>query len=246
MSARRFFVEGTRACSDAVTFEGSDAHKIARVLRLRSGDIIEVIDSTGTAFSAAIESITPQVVAVLNGVLASDTLQSSMRVSIAQGIPKSAKMDFVVEKLVELGAAAILPFESERSVVTGSGSSKIERWRRLAKSAAQQCGRTDVPAISDPVPIAELIARFAHYDRVLFAWELSAQVAMHDALPNALASAQNVLAVIGPEGGFSHAEAQAACDAGAVLISLGRRILRTETAGMALLSVIQYLAEGGL
>src|SRR5581483_3868754 len=195
---------------------GSDAHKIVTVLRLRDGDEIEIIDSAAQRFVAAV---------AVDGRNVSATLRerkqprdsSALHVTVAQGVPKGQKMDFVVEKLTELGASQILPLQSERTVVTDVSPNKIERWRRLAKTAAQQCGRDDVPRIADPVQFADLCATFSNYDVVLFPWELADRTPLRDRLPELLQDVRRVLVVIGPEGGFSHAEADAAQNAGAQL-----------------------------
>ena len=149
-------------------------------------------------------------------------------------------MDFVVEKLTELGVAQIIPLRSERTIAD-AGPGKIERWRRLAKTAAQQSGRTTVPQIAQPQNFAELIASFPAYDRILLPWESAEPALLRDRLPRLLEGTRRVLIVIGPEGGFSGSEADAAADAGAELLSLGRRILRTETAAMVVMSIINYL-----
>ncbi len=164
------------------------------------------------------------------------------RIDVAQAIPKGQKMDFVVEKLTELGTAQILPVYSERTVIEEIGSGKLERWRRLAKTAAQQCGRSTIPAICDPQPLASLIGAFASYDVVLFPWELADAAPLRETLPGLLQTARSILVVIGPEGGFSTDEAAAARDAGAHLLSLGSRILRTETAALVVMALLNYLS----
>jgi 16S rRNA (uracil1498-N3)-methyltransferase len=221
---------------------GSDAHKIVTVLRLRDGDEIEIIDSAAQRFIAAVAVDGRNVTATLR-----ERKQSrdscAPHVTVAQGVPKGQKMDFVVEKLTELGASQILPLQSERTVVTDVSPNKIERWRRLAKTAAQQCGRDDVPRIADPMQFADLCATFSNYDVVLFPWELADRTPLRDRLPELMQDAPRVLVVIGPEGGFSHAEADAAKNAGAQLVSLGSRILRTETAALVVLALLNYVTE---
>lgn len=240
--ADRFFVEGRHEAGDAVTLDGSDAHKIVTVLRKHDGDEIEVIDSAAQRFSANIAIDGRTVRATLNE-LKADAESSLPEITVAQGVPKGQKMDFVVEKLTELGAARIIPLQSERTVVSDVSPNKIERWRRLAKTAAQQCGRARIPQVADPQIFQQLCDSFAAYDVVLFPWELAARTKLRDALPSLVATAKSILIVVGPEGGFSHAEADAAQRAGAQLISLGSRILRTETAALALVAVLAYVTE---
>ncbi|HEY1978229.1 MAG TPA: 16S rRNA (uracil(1498)-N(3))-methyltransferase [Candidatus Baltobacteraceae bacterium] len=240
MPARRFFVEGVRAIGERVAIEGADARKIVAVLRLSDGDAIELVDSAGTRFDARVHVDGNAVFASLLAAHANET-PASRSIDVAQAIPKGQKMDFVVEKATELGARAILPFTSERSVAHASGTAKIDRWRRLARTAAQQCGRSFVPEIAGVGSYDELLARFAEYDAVLFPWEVAPAQPLRETLPPLLAGASRVLVVIGPEGGFSHAEADMAADRGAHLLWLGPRILRTETAAMVLLAILEYL-----
>jgi 16S rRNA (uracil1498-N3)-methyltransferase len=238
--ARRFFVEGIGAVGSAVEIRGSDAAKIVRVLRLRAGETIEIVDSSGTLFAATITLAGPVVNATLAAVVAVEpSNEPELRIDVAQALPKARKMEFVVEKATELGAAVILPFRSERTIPADAGDAKLERWRRLAKTAAQQCGRLTIPEVAPVVPSFDaLLARFGEYDAILFAWELAPHEALRERLPQLLRDARRLLIVVGPEGGFTHAEADAANACGATPIWLGRRILRTETAAMALLAIV--------
>lgn len=237
MPARRFFVEGVQREGARVPIGDSDARKIVRVLRLRDGDRIEVVDSSGALYVARAAIHGDAVAAVLEASIPS-AAPPALRVDVAQALPKAAKMDFVVEKCTELGAAAILPFCSERSVARETRPAKLDRWNRLARSAAAQCGRRDVPPVAPPRSFEALLAAFAEYDAVLFPWELAPQVPVRASLPPLLLDARRVLVAIGPEGGFAHAEAEAAGARGAHLIWLGPRILRTETAALVALTLI--------
>ncbi len=239
----RFFVEGVHAVGDRVTFAADDARKIATVLRGRSGERVHVVDSSGSAFAASIDVAGTTVHASLDERIERGSREATLRMTIAQGIPKGQKMDLIVEKATELGAAAIVPLRSERVVGERTGDAKRERWERLAKTAAQQCGRTSVPVVE---PIAEwdaLLARFGDFDRVYLPWELADARPLREVF-EADASA-NVLVLIGPEGGFSAAEVARAEAAGAQIISLGTRILRTETVALVVLAALLY-ARGEL
>lgn len=238
MSAKRFFVDGAHAAGDVVGLPERDARKIVRVLRLGAGDAIEAIDAAGRSFEARLEVEGERVRAALISERP-PAGHPRLRVDLAQAVPKGAKMDFVIEKATELGAAAILPFSSERTVAHGVGEAKIERWRRLARSAAQQCERREVPEIEEPIPFEALLQRFQRYDAVLFAWEGAARTPAVRRLPELLAPAKTALAVVGPEGGFTPQEAQAAAAHGAHALWLGPRILRTETAGLVLLALAE-------
>lgn len=212
------------------------------MLRKRDGDDIVVIDSAAQRFTAGI-SIDGRCVRASLRERTATAAADAPQIDVAQGVPKGQKMDFVVEKLTELGAARIVPLQSERTVVTDVGANKIERWRRLAKTAAQQCGRDTIAQITEPARFVDVCASFSQYDLVLFPWELADRAPLRDMLPALTAGARRILVVIGPEGGFSHAEADAAQAAGAHLISLGSRIVRTETAALVVLSVLNYVTE---
>jgi 16S rRNA (uracil1498-N3)-methyltransferase len=241
LSARRFFVEGTRSAGETVALGPRDAHKLANVLRLRDGDAIEVLDAAGHAFDARVRSVASGAHAELIAQRAAAP-ELTLRVEIAQGIPKGAKMDFVIEKATELGAAAILPFYSERGIVRDLGASKLERWQRLAQTAAAQCDRRDVPPIAEPQSFEALLGLFSSYDLVLMPWERAGGAPLRAVLPGLLEGVRSVMVLIGPEGGFSPNEVARAADLGAHPISLGERILRSETAALAVLAVLTYLA----
>jgi 16S rRNA (uracil1498-N3)-methyltransferase len=238
MSARRFFVEGVHRPGETVRIDGADAHHLVHVLRLRPGDRFEIVDSAAHAFEAELVDANP-VAARLRSQFAERSARK-VRVDVAQALPKAQKMDYVVEKATELGAGAVLPFISERSVARSAGAAKIERWRRIARSASEQSGRRDAPAVTAPLDFDELLARFCAYDLVLFAWESADSEPLRARLRDVLANVTNALVIVGPEGGFSHAEADAARAAGAELVSLGPNILRTETAALVLMAILNY------
>ena len=243
-SATRFFSAGLLATGEVIELAGEDARKLLVVLRRVAGDEVEIVDSGGRSFGGVLEVEGARVRARLVEELGAPRAPS-LSISLAQGVPKAAKMDYVVEKATELGIARILPFSSERTVGGGTRDGKVERWRRLAKSAAQQCGRRDVPEVEGPRSFAELLERFAAYDLALVPWEVAETVPLRERLPSLLENVCTVLVAIGPEGGLSHEEALAAQAAGAHLISLGSRILRTETAGLVACSALLY-ASGDL
>jgi 16S rRNA (uracil1498-N3)-methyltransferase len=239
MPARRFFVRDVHQVGEVVAIEGSDARKIARVLRLKSGDEIELVDSAGALFAAALEMRADYVAARLVELRVQSDAKTAT-IDVAQSIPKGRKMEYVVEKLSELGARALIPVQSERTIVQGAGSAKIERWRRIARSSAQQSGRRDVMIVADTVAFDALCERMCEYDVTLLLWEIAAVEPLRERLPGLLANARTILIVVGPEGGFSHIEAEAAQAAGACTVSLGSHILRTETAGLVAVAIVMY------
>jgi 16S rRNA (uracil1498-N3)-methyltransferase len=242
MPARRFFVRDRHVLGDVVAIQGSDAHKIAHVLRLNAGDAIEVIDSAGQLFRATLEREVAGVGARLDALLEVPD-DAALRIDVAQGIPKGAKMDYVVEKLGELGVQTLLPLRSERTIASDVSAAKLARWRRLAHGASAQSGRRDILAVTDPIGWEELLARIPRYDAVLLPWEAAPREPLRERLPGLLARARRILLAIGPEGGFSHTEAEAAVAAGAESVSLGSTILRTETAALVAVAMVRYQCD---
>lgn len=241
----RFFVEGVHAVGDRIGFAPDDARKLTTVLRKRSGDRVQVVDSGGAAYAATLAVDGRAVAATLDERLDRGDVETALRVTLAQAVPKGQKMDLVVEKATELGAHAIVPVRSARVVGHETSPAKVERWRRIARSAAQQSGRVRVPEVADVHDWDALLATFADYDRVYVPWELAEPAPLRAVFERDVPDASSVLLVIGPEGGFAADEVDRARNAGASAISLGRRILRTETAALVVLSAMLY-ARGDL
>ncbi len=238
ISRDRFFVEGAYDQGARVALGAGDAHKVAHVLRKHTGERIVVVDSAGSVFAAVVDSDDGAFVRLHERV--DRPSEPSVEVTLAQAIPKGQKMDYVVEKTTELGVAAIVPLRTRRVVGSQTGPGKLERWRRIARSAAAQSGRTRVPPIAEIARWDELLPTFGRYDAVLLPWETVEPVALRSRLGPLVRDAERILVIVGPEGGFAHDEAQAAIDAGATPIALGPRILRTETAGLIALTAVLY------
>ncbi len=234
-------MEGSHEPGDVVTFSPGDARQVVVVLRKKSGDFVQVVDSTADTFRAVLNVAPHTVSAQLLETICEPVAEAGVQVTVAQGIPKGPKMDFVIEKCTELGVNSVIPFYSERSIVSEVGKAKEERWRRIARSAARQCGRRDIPTIIPPLRWKVLIDSFARYDATLLPWELAPRVPLAAQLPRILQDVCTLLIVVGPEGGFSHDEVAQAQRHGAQAISLGARILRTETAALAVCAVVNYL-----
>ena len=203
---------------------------------MRAGDGMVVVDSAAHVYAASLMFDGTRAAARLDELLP-PAAESRLQITLAQAMPKGQKLDFVVEKATELGVARLVPLHTSRTI-GGASEHKLERWRKLARSAAQQCGRSSVPEIETPQDFAAFVARIPEFDAAIFAWELAARP-LREAL-HGLSKATNVVAIVGPEGGFSHAEAEAAIEAGAQAVSLGSRILRTETAPLVLLTALLY------
>jgi 16S rRNA (uracil1498-N3)-methyltransferase len=230
----RFFVSKDQPS----VITGSDAHQIRNVLRLKVGDKLELLDGTGSVYTAEIETIEKNKVSC--NVLDSrkQTAESKTQVTLAQCLPKAKKMDLIIQKCTELGVAKIIPTLSERAIAKGE---KLPRWQKIAKEAAEQSGRASIPEISPLTKFEDVLKLKDQYDLALIPWELEKETTLKKVLsthrPN------HLLIVIGPEGGFSQKEIEQAQQAGCQPISLGRNILRTETAGLAVMAMIMYELE---
>ncbi|WP_068784906.1 16S rRNA (uracil(1498)-N(3))-methyltransferase [Paenibacillus phocaensis] len=245
---QRYFVEPAQFRGQDVTIAGEDARHIGRVMRAKPGDKLIVSDGVSREVLAEITSIEPQQVtaAILEELAGSG--EPWLQVTVAQSLPKGDKMETVIQKCTEIGAASFLPFLSERTVVqydSKKEEKRLARWQKIAKEAAEQAHRSRVPAVESPVKWEKLLAALPDYDLICLCYEKEEGQQLRDVLkPFAAAlapdAAVKVAVIVGPEGGFTEAEVQEAEAAGAVSVGLGRRILRTETAAMAALTCIMY------
>jgi len=222
---------------------GSDIHQIKDVLRLKVGNEIELLDGSGKVYLAKIKSITNEKIITEIISTSQNTGENKIKVTLAQCLPKAKKMDLIIQKCTELGVHRIIPVLSERSIAKGE---KLERWKKIAKEAAEQSGRSTMPEISNLTNFEDLLKLRKDYDLALIPWELEKEKSLKSLLttqppcPELCRGANNLLIIIGPEGGFSAAEINLAKESGFTPVSLGKRILRTETAGMAILAMLSY------
>ncbi len=239
---RRLFVppgQLAAAREGVLSLTAEQARYLGLVLRLRDGDLVEVFDGRGTRLAARLSPLGGEL-ALRLGEPARDE-EATGSIVLAQALSKGEKLDWVVQKATELGVSRIVPFAAERSVVKLSaerGAARVERLRRIAQEAARQCGRGDVPQVDAPAPWDDLLA-LPDQDPALRAVLLDADPGLPPL--GQLDAGPRVLLVVGPEGGFSPGERQGAAAAGFVAASLGRRVLRTETAGLAAIAVVQHL-----
>jgi 16S rRNA (uracil1498-N3)-methyltransferase len=224
---------------------GADAHYLRDVLRLQPGDRLELLDGTGRVHEAEVSSLSKSnvTVKIIRSFLSDN--EPTVKVTLAQALPKGQKMDFVVEKSVELGVNRIIPVLTERTI---GKNAKLDRWRKLAKEAAEQSGRAVIPEIAELTDLASIIKLKPQFDLALLPWELEKNNSLKSVLQPPHTSSlsphpSSIIVLIGPEGGFSQAEVKQAQAAGWQTVSLGKRILRTETAGLAVLANIMYERE---
>ncbi|MFL5369149.1 MAG: 16S rRNA (uracil(1498)-N(3))-methyltransferase [Myxococcales bacterium] len=224
------------ARGNPVALTPSQAHYLEAVLRLRPGSPVEVFDGQGRRFDAVLQSAGLQIRAELPR-----AAQSALDVWLAQAIVKGDKLDLVVQKATELGASRIVLLDTARSVVKledKRAASRLERLRRVAEEAARQCGRSDVPPIDGPLSFDELPSRLEP-DRLGLLLDAEEGELR---LSQAARGAARLCLAVGPEGGFAEPERERAVSEGMLRVTLGRLVLRTETAGLAALAVVRHLA----
>lgn len=243
---QQFFAEPSWIRENKIFMQGSDVNHIRNVLRMKPGEDVRVNDGRGKTYLCCISSYEEQT-AVLDILkeLDSDTELPS-RIILFQGLPKGDKMEWIVQKAVELGAYSIVPFAAKRSVVKLDEKKAVKkqaRWQLIAKGAAEQSGRDIIPEVSTVRTFAEALGMAGELDVVLIPYELEEGMKETARVLENIECGQSVGIFIGPEGGFEEEEVERAKEAGAYAITLGKRILRTETAGLTTLSVLMYHLE---
>ena len=237
----RFFCE--TITQGTATITGDDAHHISRVLRMKAGDALSLCDGAGNEYDAVITSISQDAVSCTVGERHASEAESPVRVTLFQCLPKTGKMELIVQKCTELGVFAVAPVVSARCVVVPGKDydKKRERYNRVALEAAKQSRRGMIPSVLPLVELKKIDVK--SFDLFLVAYEDETAVSLKQAL-RAAKSAQTIALLIGPEGGLEEGEVASLVAAGAKSVSLGKRILRTETAGMAMLAQTLYEVEG--
>jgi 16S rRNA (uracil1498-N3)-methyltransferase len=238
----RFFIREENICEEGITIEGEDVQHISRVLRLREGDQITLCDQKGMDYQASIESISKHIVKTT--VLSKEPSRGepSIEAVIYQGIPKSTKMDLILQKCTEMGIVRVVPVMTARTVVKLESekdeAKKVARWSKIAEEAAKQSARGLVPKIEMPMSLEEALADSRKLDLVLMPYEGEREVSVKAALQGKRPKAAGFF--IGPEGGFEAYEVERARQNDIIPVTLGSRIMRTETAGFALLTCLMY------
>lgn len=238
----RFFVLPQQIDGDTIRIEGGDAQHIGKVLRLSEGEQITICDGAGNDYRTEICGITKN--EVLTRIISrskADT-EPQLQAVLYQGIPKAAKMDFVIQKAVELGVARIVPVMTQRSVVkldAKGAKGKTERWNKIAAEASKQCNRAVLPTVERVMNLEEALADMQQSELKLIPYEAEDKTGLRDVLEQ-YPNVKSVGILIGPEGGFDRAEAERAQKAGLLPVRLGKRILRTETAPLAVISALMY------
>lgn len=240
---RRFLVQNLNAQDGVCTITGPEARHMTRVLRMGPGDRFVLMDDKGGRFLASIESATRQGVrvAILNPL--PKPPPSPVIITLCQALLKSGPMDYLIQKTSELGVDYILPFTSLRTITMLKRerlSNRMRRWREIAKSSAKQSGRVVQAQIDAPISLRELTAKWKEEKGIkAILWEGEGATDLKGLLRGS-SRAEKFIGMVGPEGGFAGEEIELAADAGFIPVTLGNRILRSETAAMTMVAIVQY------
>ncbi len=226
---------------------GPDVNHISHVLRMKSGEQFYVTDGERQGkYLCALKSVSAEQVVCDIVQNITDTTELPCEIVLYQGLPKADKMELIIQKAVELGASRIVPVETKRSVVkldAKKAQAKISRWQGIAEAAAKQSKRDVIPVIGELMSLKEALKEAADFEVSMMPYENAEGMAFTRSLLESICPGQRVAIFIGPEGGFDDSEVEAALGMGTKPVTLGRRILRTETAGLAILSMLVYVLE---
>jgi 16S rRNA (uracil1498-N3)-methyltransferase len=249
---RRFTIAPERIRDGRVVFDREESRHAARVLRLRPGDTVVAADGAGREYTVRLETVGDEATGTVLSVGAGER-ESPIRITLVQAVPKGDKMESIVRACTELGVTRIVPVLTARTIVAldpGRWRERARRWQRIAREAAKQCGRAVVPPVEAPRPVDEVLELDETAELRLCLWEAAAAgpgskvdrglgAPLAAGLPASLAPAARVYVLIGPEGGLTRDEIESARARGWMVVGAGPRILRTETAGPAIIAVLQ-------
>lgn len=241
----QFFVEDAQISEDNVIIEGSDVNHIKNVLRMKCGEKVRISSVSGRNFFCTIAEISGELVRADIVEELEDDTELPNKIYLFQGLPKSDKMELIIQKAVELGVHGIIPVSMKNCVVKlddKKAASKVARWQEIAKSAAKQSKRSLIPEVAMPMSYKLAVERAKELDVVLVPYENERGMQATREVMASIKPGQSIGIFIGPEGGFDGAEVELVRES-AHLISLGNRILRTETAGLATLAMLIYQLE---
>ncbi|MBL7158589.1 MAG: 16S rRNA (uracil(1498)-N(3))-methyltransferase [Candidatus Omnitrophica bacterium] len=237
----RFYVPPENVKNDLIHITGSEAHHIKDVMRLKESDSVVVFDGTGKEYTGFIKETQPKKVIVEIVKTKAPIADKRAEITLAQAIPKKAKMDFIVEKATELGASAIMPILTERTVVrldSDKSKARCLRWQKVATAAAKQCGRQDIPEVAGLKKFYFALDKVPDYDMGLLACLSEETETIREAISRF--EGGKIILFIGPEGDFTPDEITMAKNAKCRLITLGRLVLKSDTAAISALSVLNH------
>jgi 16S rRNA (uracil1498-N3)-methyltransferase len=237
-----FFIQSTQIKDQTIQITGDLAHHLRDVLRCRKGEVIELVDEQKTRYRVSLDQFDKRRVVAKILEKESSPEQPDLLITLVQAVLKGPKMDWVIQKATELGANVILPVVTERTIARPRKERELhqrERWQKIAIEAAQQCGRTDIADVKASVSLDALCEKPPEADLKLVLWEAERERSLKSVLTD-LPPYESIALLVGPEGGFSPSEIEKVQKAGWTPVTLGRRILRAETASLAILAILQY------
>ncbi len=237
-----YFIQSKSIQDDRITLTGVLAHHLRDVLRCRAGEIVHLVDEDRVRYQTELNQVTEK--RIIAKILQRERpeLRPIPAVTLAQAVLKGNRMDWAIQKASELGVNVIIPVVTERTVARPKAERahhQRDRWQKIAKEASQQCGRMDFSDVKPVVSLDDLLKNTPGVSLKLVPWEQEQERSLKAALHN-LKEQKSISVLIGPEGGFSSREIEKAREAGWASVSLGPRILRAETAGMAVLAILEY------
>jgi 16S rRNA (uracil1498-N3)-methyltransferase len=238
---RRFFLGDIPVAEGIITITGDLFRHMAKVLRMKEGASVVFFDGAGKEYTGTITTVESRSLIVnLDKGRREDGADCGLRITLYQGLPKGDKMEFILQKATELGVAEIIPFVATRSVakVTDRAAQRLERWQRIVHEAARQSGRSTLPRVSPPGSIEEIL-RSAQQSAKFLLWEDEKDSRLKKTLAE-IPAPTSIAVMVGPEGGLTAEEVSLARECGFIPLSLGNRIVRTETAGLVILSILQF------
>lgn len=246
---RKFFVNENQIFNNLIEIVGEDVNHIRNVLRLSCGELIKICDMDNSInYISKIDELEKDKILCSIQSVSENEAESNIEISIFQGLPKSDKMELIIQKGTELGVKDFTPISFERCIVKLQGKDeikKIDRWQKISEMAAKQSGRDIIPKINSVESVKKLCSKFSDYDVVLVAYELEKENSLKTELKK-LSNKNDkikIAIIIGPEGGITESEIQLFKEAGARIVTLGNRILRTETVCLMCTSIIMYELE---
>lgn len=245
---QHFFVSPGQISGGRARIGGEDCRHIGRVLRMKPGEELMISDGSDWDYLCRIESVGEEEILLRIEEENISPRELPSRIVLFQALPKSDKMELIIQKAVELGAYAIVPFISRRVIVRLDEKkirSKLQRWQAIALSAAKQSGRSLVPEVAEPLDFRAALRRAEGFDRKLIPYELAFDMEASMKILDEIGENERIAVFIGPEGGFEEEEIREATGMGFMPITLGGRILRTETAGFVILSNLMLRLEAG-
>ncbi|MDD4565904.1 MAG: RsmE family RNA methyltransferase [Eubacteriales bacterium] len=242
----RVFVDAKDVLDNTIKITDADDRKhMVKVLRLGIGDIISISDSVEFEYEAEIIAVEKDHIETRILDKQKFAREPELKITLFQGIPKQGKMETIIQKTAELGVYSIIPVFTDRTIVVDNGNfhKKIERWQKVSDEAVKQCKRGIVPQIRQEITFKRMIEVICKYDFILFPYENEVRCSIKDCLREITEKPKEIAVIIGPEGGFSDNEAETLIKNGAKSVSLGKTVLRTETAGMAAIAMVMYEFE---